>query len=190
MEVRKNYVWCREGTFWKRISRSSKMQTHCALSSFPSSISHTKLCPSHWKTAQTSAYTTVMAEASKNSLHSYREALTLFSSWIWTSEKLTALWLEVTNGVLHRYITGRMKRNVDSSEAAKTLSLGVTPFCSTEAWFVIISPQDWDRTDFKKCVTSSLGSHHPASEKLSQIHQFVKEGKTSPANVLWAKEDD
>lgn len=123
MEVRKNCVRWRESNFWKRIGKSSTMQTYCALSSLSSSISHTKLCPRHWKKTQTSAYTSVVAEASKNSLHIYREALTLFSSWIWAGETLTAQWLEVTNGVLHRYITGRVmrkRRNVDSSEAAKT----------------------------------------------------------------------
>ena len=95
MEVRKNRVWQREGNFWKRPGKLSKMWPCCDPSSFPSSMSLSKLCPNHWKTAQTPAYFSAVAEGIKNSLHSYGEALALFSSWIWTSERLRALQLKL-----------------------------------------------------------------------------------------------
>lgn len=64
-EVRKNCVWRREGNFWKGTGKPSKMRPCCDPSSFPSSISLTKLCPNHWKTPQTPAHFSAVVEPSK-----------------------------------------------------------------------------------------------------------------------------
>lgn len=80
MEVKKNCVWWRGGNFWERTGKPSKMWPCYDPSSFPSCISLRKLCPNHWKPAQTPAYFLAIVEAIKNSLHSYGEALALFES--------------------------------------------------------------------------------------------------------------